>query len=775
MSDVRSAEESRKDFSQKKNEIISLLDKTIEFYEREQEEDNASAFTSLKKSLSEGEFTIVVVGEFSSGKSTMLNALMHKKILPSETSETTATVNFLRHTQKSPSGEKGKVYYNDGKIVDIDNTDLDTITKYVSTKGEDVASKISHLDLFLESDFLKDNVTLVDSPGLNGVAEGHREITEQQILKSHASIFMFSSDRPGSKTDFEFIRNLQQKVKTIIFVLNKIDSIKKEEGDSIENVIQTLKNNYKKQFPEIQTVPEIWPISAYSALEARDSELASKFSADEKKKREEKSLLNKFEDRLLNFLTKGEKAKSELLAPVERVLAITTSSKEKYQETINVLSEKIDTSELENQIAQIKDTLKEMEKDSAERKNSVSNKVDTALKEIREDLAAKIEGLTKRKLNEIDSYDDIDELNEYIQSFENKFLGQVTSFLNGGDDDFREKIKYIVQLEYASQAGTLNTKISNIDSDIKLEISNHLSTDEYAVEVGLENMQEKVQALEKELKDLEAEAEKAEEYSAKAKAAERKREQLESKIQKLEEDMENIRNIQLPPVREYSDRVVDNDFKWRGVYGMLWHYLGFAKPEYKTVTRIDSSEQDAAKAEKAARLAEKEKEIEKLTKIHDELNSEDSSVAELKAMRLKAKAHEKRDELTDVINQNKQQIDEKYQKVIKKCKRELRNFCEDMEEELLKQLKKNLQKSKESYVSAIIEIVEASINAEIQEKQERVDSLKEQMGKSEQDKNEKIESLKAKIAEMETLMSNAVDLQTELENIETDQIKEETI
>lgn len=773
MSDVRSAEESRKDFSQKKNEIISLLDKTIEFYEREQEEDNASAFSSLKKSLSEGEFTIVVVGEFSSGKSTMLNALMHKKILPSETSETTATVNFLRHLQKSPSGEKGKVYYNDGRIVDLNDTDLDTITKYVSTKGEDVASQISHLDLFLESDFLKDNVTLVDSPGLNGVAEGHREITEQQILKSHASIFMFTSDRPGSKTDFEFIRNLQQKVKTIIFVLNKIDSIKKEEGDSIENVIQTLKNNYKKQFPEIQTVPEIWPISAYSALEARDSELANKFSADEKKKREEKSLLNKFEDRLLNFLTKGEKAKSELLAPVERVLAITTSSKEKYQETINVLSEKIDTSELENQIAQIKDTLKEMEKDSAERKNSVSNKVDTALKEIREDLAAKIEGLTKRKLDEIDCYDDIEELNEYIQSFENKFLGQVSSFMNGGDDDFREKIKYIVQLEYASQAVTLNTKISSIDSDIKLELSNHLSTDEYAVEVGLENMQEKVQALESELKYLEAEAEKAEEDHARTIATERKREDINLEIQNIKNKMEDVRNIMLPPVREYAEQVEDDRFN--GALKWLWEKIVAKKPRYKMVHRTDSSDRDAAKAEKDARLAEYQKELEKFDEIRKTLNSEDSSVAELKAMRLKAKAREKRDELTDVINQNKQQIDEKYQKVIKKCKRELKHFCEDMKDELLRQLKKNLQKSKESYVSAIIEIVEASINAEIQEKQERVDSLKEQMGKSEQDKNEKIESLKAKIAEMETLMSSAVDLQTELENIETDQIKEETI
>ena len=74
---------------------------------------------------------------------------------------------------------------------------------------------------------------------------------------------------PGSKTDFEFLYDLQKKVKTIIFVLNKIDNIKEEEGETVESVIESLKSNYRKQFPDIKTVPEIWPVAAFKALEAR--------------------------------------------------------------------------------------------------------------------------------------------------------------------------------------------------------------------------------------------------------------------------------------------------------------------------------------------------------------------------------------------------------------------------------------------------------------------------------------------------------------------------
>ena len=58
-------------------------------------------------------FSIVTVGEFSAGKSTFLNALMHKAVLPSFSTETTATVNFLRHKDMAEPGQAGVVYYRE--------------------------------------------------------------------------------------------------------------------------------------------------------------------------------------------------------------------------------------------------------------------------------------------------------------------------------------------------------------------------------------------------------------------------------------------------------------------------------------------------------------------------------------------------------------------------------------------------------------------------------------------------------------------------------------
>ena len=87
----KNAAEIKQAYLQKKNQVLSLLDQTKRFYEEEHMDDRANVFSDLHRKLEEGGFSIVVVGEFSTGKSTLLNALMGKKLLPSFTNETTAS------------------------------------------------------------------------------------------------------------------------------------------------------------------------------------------------------------------------------------------------------------------------------------------------------------------------------------------------------------------------------------------------------------------------------------------------------------------------------------------------------------------------------------------------------------------------------------------------------------------------------------------------------------------------------------------------------------
>ena len=570
---IVTSEESRKAYAERKNQVLDILLTAKNYYAEEEKTDKAEVFENLYNDLFNGEFSIVVVGEFSAGKSTLLNALMGERILPSFSNETTATVNFLRHSEKASNGEAGRVYYNNGDEEPLKDATLATIEKFVSTKGNDVAKKVDHLDLYLDSEFLKDGVTLVDSPGLNGVADGHREITEAQILKSHACIFLFNSDHPGSKTDFEFLHDLQSRVKTIIFVLNKIDDIKADEGETPESVIETLKKTYKDKFPEESTVPEIWPVAAYPALVARNPvalEYHDKVNrtVEEKKKLESDSRLVEFENRLMSFLTCGEKTKNQLLAPVERVLSLAQETRNEYKDEIAVLEKATDTNEIDNQIAEVKETIEGIQEKINSSRQEVSSHINEALRDVREELSAQMSRLQNNRIDEIDSFDDLDELIGYITTFENSFKQRVHSIALTQEENLRDKILTEVKMQYTSQAGMIEQSLLNENGEIKLTVTNHLDTSERVFEVGLKEMNEKIKGLEGQLDQLKVEANEAEADYYRQRSLERKRDELKNNIRSLQERKDAIEAQMLPPIERYTEEVHKKEHR-NGILGTI--------------------------------------------------------------------------------------------------------------------------------------------------------------------------------------------------------------
>ena len=763
---MKTSQDIRKSYIEKKNKVLTVLEKTRGFYTQNGDKTKEEVFEKLKENLENGEFSIVVVGEFSAGKSTLLNALMGQRILPSFTNETTATVNFLRHKDRAINGEVGRVYYRDGEEEELRDLSLATINEYVSTKGDEVANKVEHLDLYLDSKFLEDGVTLVDSPGLNGVADGHREITEQQILKSNASIFLFNSDHPGSKTDFEFLYDLQKKVKTIIFVLNKIDNIKEEEGETVESVIESLKSNYRKQFPDIKTVPEIWPVAAFKALEAR--------TVPEKAGQEEISRLKPFEERLLKFLTCGEKAHQQLISPVERVISVLNETKSNYEEDLKLLAGRQDTEELENKISEVQEIVGNLSNKIKKSKNNVSNAVSNSSKEIIEELEAQISKLQDRKLEEIDQFEDLDELLEYLDKFEKEFLRKVKSIAMEGEENLKEKIKTVVNMNYADTVDEVNNQLMQSNSSINLDIKNHLNTDVEIYEVGLNEMDEKVHALEEELKQIEENVNLAEEDYIREKELARRKTKLDEEIESLKEAQTIISNRMIPEIKRYTKDVQSREHRG-GILGMAGYALFGGKLTTHQELKEDRTAHDREEKRKNEELQQNKEEIKKKETRIEEYGEINVELKELHFLREKAKIEQKNEEIAKVKQESINKIDKGYKKQIRKCKRELRRFCDDITDELIPAVRKELKEEQDIYVNIVMNIVEANIRTEMKQKEERLKNLQEQLASSENEKNQQIQDLNEKIVWIDTILDESVDIEMELESEEIDTISEEIV
>lgn len=778
---IISSEDSKKAYIERKNQVLSLLNKTKDYYLKEEEKNEIEVFSKLYENVKNEEFSIVVVGEFSAGKSTLLNALMGRRILPSFSNETTATVNFLRHSEKSENGEAGKVFYSDGKQEIIKDSSLDTIMKYVSTKGDNVAKRVEHLDLYLDSDFLKDGVTLVDSPGLNGIADGHREITEKQILKSHASIFLFNSDHPGSKTDFEFLYELQKNVKTIIFVLNKIDEIKEDEGETPETVIETLKKAYKEKFPEVTSIPEIWPIAAFPALVARNKEPLTYHdkvnrTKEEKLNLEKVSRLKEFENRLLIFLTCGEKAKQQLLSPVEKVISISKEVIGRYEQEKELLEKKADTTEVNDKIMMIKESIKSLENQNLEIKKDITSKVKNGLKEILEEINAKISRLQEQKLLEIENFEDLEELIEYLNGFENSFINKIVRITSDQDEELRENIISIVKMHYMEQSDIIENKLLEENIDIKnLSVSSHLNTEERIIEFGLKEMEEKRKELEKQLEILEGEANKAEENVIRQRKQKRKIEEMKNEIKNLEEKKDKIENdYYIPSIKkEYKQVQVEKSRK--GLLGAIGNFLIGKKTVDETEIIIDDTEYKEAKKSQTEKRNELVAEINNSKSELKKLGEVDLETVELEKIKKMGQVNAARKGLENLIKENTEKIQIKNSREINKIKRELRGWCEIVSDELNSKVKKVLRNSEENYIEIILEIVKGAVNKDLKDKQDYLEKVEKQLSESEENKNIRIKELNEKIKNISIIVGEASDLHVELSNIPIDEIKRESI
>jgi small GTP-binding protein len=196
-----------------------LLVQLRETLEREQAEERRRVEELL--ATLEDLFTIVIVGEFNAGKSSLINALFGVKLRVEGPIPVDDRISLLRFGETQS---------------------LKQLTDFVVEQSYPI-------------DFLR-NITLVDTPGTNSIVARHQEITEDYIPRADLVLFVTSIDRPLSESERKFLEYIREWGKKIIFVLNKVDT--KDENE-IAQVLEYLKTNIRAIFG---FDPVIYPVSA---------------------------------------------------------------------------------------------------------------------------------------------------------------------------------------------------------------------------------------------------------------------------------------------------------------------------------------------------------------------------------------------------------------------------------------------------------------------------------------------------------------------------------
>ncbi len=196
--------------------------------------------TRVRERLERGKFVLAVVGEFSSGKSFLLNALLGKfryeqstggthqlvGLLATDINPSTATITVLDYGAQ----DEANAVYENGRIERIP---LDRLNRFIAVGSGDIGTihdatkdqseAPARVVVKTNSPFLQRGFVVADTPGLASINPAHRRATLQFLPTADAVLYLIDTQQPFTEGDASFLGIVRQHIDSIFIVQTKID------------------------------------------------------------------------------------------------------------------------------------------------------------------------------------------------------------------------------------------------------------------------------------------------------------------------------------------------------------------------------------------------------------------------------------------------------------------------------------------------------------------------------------------------------------------------
>src|SRR5262249_31949925 len=171
----------------------------------------------------------VVVGEFNSGKSSLINAILGEPVLEQGVTPTTSRVGVLMYGPEVDRSASGKAF----EVITVP------------------------LDILRE-------MHVVDTPGTNAVLREHEALTREFVPRADLVLFVTSAERPFSESERAFLQAIRSWGKKVVVAVNKIDIL--EAPGDVDKIVEFVKENV---LALLGFRPTVFPISARQAVRAK--------------------------------------------------------------------------------------------------------------------------------------------------------------------------------------------------------------------------------------------------------------------------------------------------------------------------------------------------------------------------------------------------------------------------------------------------------------------------------------------------------------------------
>jgi len=160
---------------------------------------------------------VTVMGEFSSGKSSFVNAFIGYDVAPTGITPTTATINVVKYGRE----KGGRLIYRDGNVVTLG---WDELFARLHALTEEQARDLDRVEILLPLEHLE-KINIVDTPGLNSILPEHEATARAFIARSDAVVWVFTAAQGGKASERKALQAICDEGRRVLGVLNKRDQL----------------------------------------------------------------------------------------------------------------------------------------------------------------------------------------------------------------------------------------------------------------------------------------------------------------------------------------------------------------------------------------------------------------------------------------------------------------------------------------------------------------------------------------------------------------------
>jgi predicted GTPase len=250
------------DFEEGRSILRKVVPEVVEVLKRVGLDQSVSDIEAVERRLIENRFNLVIMGQLKRGKSTFVNAFLRVgHLMPTGVIPVSSAIAKVQWAEQAGA----EILFKDGNT---ETVGIDEIAEYCEeAKNPKNEKAVAEVRIGYPSDWLRDGVTLVDTPGEGSLETYHTEIVHHFIPQADAIIFLSAADYPLSRGEHKFLSAIAAcGTQKVFFALNKIDRLTDEKEK--ERVSKYDADNIReiKGFEKI-TPDAFYLISAQKAIE----------------------------------------------------------------------------------------------------------------------------------------------------------------------------------------------------------------------------------------------------------------------------------------------------------------------------------------------------------------------------------------------------------------------------------------------------------------------------------------------------------------------------